>query len=219
VDYIWKSANLEGIAITFPDTEAIYNGLSIEGYKVDEIIAVNNLKRAWNFILDTIDLPININYICEINKYVGGDSLIRDAGKIRNIGVRMGGTNWKPEIPIESQTKEELNKIINNPSKLDRGVDLSLYLMRKQIFLDGNNRTAMLAGNHELIKEGIGILSVPIEKQRDFSYKLIQYYETGDTKEIKNYILKNCIDLYNPKTKKEKISIDTSKKKQKERER
>ena len=25
VDYIWKSARLEGLAVTYPDTEAIYN--------------------------------------------------------------------------------------------------------------------------------------------------------------------------------------------------
>lgn len=24
VDYIWKSANLEGIAVTYPETQAIY---------------------------------------------------------------------------------------------------------------------------------------------------------------------------------------------------
>lgn len=30
VDYIWKSANLEGIAVTFPETEAIYNGLNVQ---------------------------------------------------------------------------------------------------------------------------------------------------------------------------------------------
>jgi hypothetical protein len=44
VDYIWKSANLEGIAVTYPDTEDIYNGLAVAGMKVDEILAINNLK-------------------------------------------------------------------------------------------------------------------------------------------------------------------------------
>ena len=26
VDYIWKSANLEGIGVTYPETQAIYDG-------------------------------------------------------------------------------------------------------------------------------------------------------------------------------------------------
>lgn len=33
VDYIWKSARLEGLAVTYPDTEAIYNGMSVQGGK------------------------------------------------------------------------------------------------------------------------------------------------------------------------------------------
>ncbi len=31
VDYIWKSANLEGIGITYPDTQAVYNGMAVSG--------------------------------------------------------------------------------------------------------------------------------------------------------------------------------------------
>ena len=43
------------------------------------------------------------------------------------------------------------------------------------MFLDGNKRTAMLAGNAEMIASGCGIISVPIEKQRDFTMLLIKY--------------------------------------------
>ena len=31
VDYIWKSANLEGIGVTYPDTQAIYTGMAVSG--------------------------------------------------------------------------------------------------------------------------------------------------------------------------------------------
>ena len=54
VDYIWKSAHLEGLAVTYPDTEAIFNGLSVAGVSVKDIIAVNNLKHAWQFVLDIL---------------------------------------------------------------------------------------------------------------------------------------------------------------------
>lgn len=51
VDYIWKSANLEGIGVTYPDTQAIYNGMSVSGYTIEDINAVNDLKHAWQFYL------------------------------------------------------------------------------------------------------------------------------------------------------------------------
>jgi hypothetical protein len=72
IDYMWKSANLEGIAVTYPETEAIYNGLNVSGLKVEDIVSINNLKHAWQFILDTLDYPIDFKFICQINALVGG---------------------------------------------------------------------------------------------------------------------------------------------------
>ena len=66
VDYIWKSAKLERLAVTYPDTEAIYNGMSVSGVKVSEIVAVNNLKHAWQFLFDNLDYPIDFPYICKL---------------------------------------------------------------------------------------------------------------------------------------------------------
>lgn len=60
VDYIWKSANLEGIGITYPDTQAIYNGMSVAGYTIEEINAVNDLKYAWQFLLEHINEKMDI---------------------------------------------------------------------------------------------------------------------------------------------------------------
>lgn len=49
VDSIWKSANLEGIPVTFPETQAIYDGANVGHLRIDEIQAINNLKHAWQF--------------------------------------------------------------------------------------------------------------------------------------------------------------------------
>ena len=91
VDYIWESAKLEGLAVTYPDTEAIYNGMSVQGVRVSDIIAVNNLKRAWQFVLETLDYPTDYPFVCKINQCVGGDSLIIRAGYLRNVPVSIGG--------------------------------------------------------------------------------------------------------------------------------
>ena len=69
-----------------------------------------------------------------------------------------------------------------------------LYLMRKQIFLDGNKRTAMLIANKIMIENGCGIISIPINKQPEFYKLLIKYYETNNNEEIKKYIYDYCID-------------------------
>ena len=37
IDNIYKSARLEGIAVTFPQTEAIFNGVNVSTLKVDDV--------------------------------------------------------------------------------------------------------------------------------------------------------------------------------------
>ena len=194
IDYIWKSAKLEGLAVTYPDTEAIYNGMSVSGVKVSDIIAVNNLKHAWQFVLENLSYPIDYPYICKINQLVGGDNLIINAGFLRNVPVTIGGTSWHPDIPIESQIKEELSGICRIKNPTDMAITLMLYLMRKQMFLDGNKRTAMLAGNQVMISSGCGVISVPIEQQREFTTMLVQFYESNDMESLKAFVYDHCID-------------------------
>ena len=178
VDYIWKSANLEGITVTYPDTQVIFDGYSVQGYKVEEITAINNLKKAWQFLLNDIDLELNLAYICQINKIIG-EGIFYNPGIIRSTPVNIGGTTWQPPIPFESQIKEELDRVAGE-SNTERAINMMLYLMRKQIFLDGNKRTAMLIANKIMIENGCGIISIPIDKQPEFYKLLIKYYETNN---------------------------------------
>lgn len=194
IDYIWKSAKLEGLGVTYPDTEAIYNGMRAPNVKVEEIIAVNNLKHAWQFLLDNLDVPANYPYVCHLNKIVGGDNLIINAGFIRKVPVSIGGTSWKPDLPIESQIKEEIERVLSIEEPTERAITLMLYLMRKQMFLDGNKRTSMLAGNQVMIANGCGIISVPIENQPEFTKLLVEYYESGNMETIKDFVYRQCID-------------------------
>lgn len=72
-----------------------------------------------------------------------------------------------------------------------------LWLMRRQMFIDGNKRVAMLFANKIMIDNGCGIITIANELQEDFFTKLIKYYETNDMKELKLWIYNNCIDGIN----------------------
>lgn len=84
VDSLWKSAMLEGIAITFPETQKIYDGGNIEKLRIDEIVTINNLKHAWQFILSSINNEIDYNYILSIHNLVGSN-LVESPRKIKNL--------------------------------------------------------------------------------------------------------------------------------------
>lgn len=194
VDYIYKSAQLEGLGVTYPDTEAIFNGMSAPGVKVTDIIAVNNLKHAWQFLLDTLEPPLDYAYLCKLNQLVGGDNLVYNAGYIRKMPVSIGGTSWKPEMPVEDDIKANLTKLMSIENATERSIEIMLYCMRGQFFLDGNKRTAMLAANKEMIANGQGIITIPVELISEFTPLLVRYYETGKPEAVKEFVYNNCID-------------------------
>lgn len=200
VDYIWKSANLEGIEVTYPETQAIYDGGIVNGLTVDNIIAICNLKNAWQFILENKDINYNFNVLCHIHKLVA-DRLVleQDLGKIKTTPVNIGGTKWQPQFPIESQIIEELNSLLNqeDKSKTEIAIEVMLYIMRRQMFIDGNKRVAMLFANRIMIDNGCGIISIAQEYQPTFYEKLIKYYETNDMNDLKKWIYDHCIDGIN----------------------
>jgi hypothetical protein len=197
VDYIYKSANLEGIHITFPETQAIFDGVGVNGVKVEDIIKINNLKRAWQFMLDTLDRLTDFDYLCRLNMIIGSEGSIYGAGKIRAYDVKISGTNWQPQVPFECDVRNEMADILKMKSKTEKAITLMLWGMRRQIFIDGNKRTSMMIANKEMIKNGCGIISIPNEKIKPFYDLLIGFYETNDMEKIKNFVYENCIDGLN----------------------
>ena len=70
VDSIWKSANLEGIAVTYPETEIIIEGMAVQNMYIKDINSVVNLKHAWNFLLENVEYPIDLGYLCKLHQYL-----------------------------------------------------------------------------------------------------------------------------------------------------
>lgn len=193
VDSIWKSANLEGISITFPETQQIYDGGNVSHLRIDEIVTINNLKHAWQFILNSINTDINFNYISSIHSLVGSN-IVESPGKIRIYNVNMAGTKWRPDLPSMEKLENLLIDINKIESDTIRTIRLMLKLMKMQLFNDGNKRTAMLVANHELIKNGRGIIAIDEEDKIEFGERLIRYYENEDKlEELETFIYNKCL--------------------------
>ena len=194
VDTIYKQARLEGIATTFAETENIIEGGKVNNMTSDDVMKIVNLKHAWEFILNknVIQSQTNFALLCEINKLVQ-EGFYYSAGKIRSTPVSIGGTTWKPDLPIESMIKEELEDIFNSDlNTMDKAIELLLYTTKKQIFVDGNKRTSVIFANHYLISNGSGIIVIPSEKVEEFKTLLIDYYEGKDDKKIRKFLKNEC---------------------------
>ena len=194
VDNIYKSANLEGIAVTFADIYAFMNNVNTGNISVDDMLKLKGLKDAWEYVINHVTEELTIDFIKKIHFEVCKGQNIYPLGEFRDKGVGITGTSWRPKLPSECNYDEELKEILNNKNKLERCIDLFCWIQRCQMFLDGNKRVANLIANKEMIKNGQGIIAVPVEEIGNYLTKLTLYYESGDNTKLKEWIYDNCID-------------------------
>ena len=145
VSNIYNSAKLEGINTTYPDTKTILDGINVPTLKLDEINCILNLRDAWNYVLSNIDSDINLEFICKVNSYVSRNESL-EWGVLRTGKVGINGVDYIPDVPIKEKVVDEINSILREECATKRAINLMFYLMRSQVFWDGNKRTSMRLG-------------------------------------------------------------------------
>jgi Fic family protein len=193
VDYIWKSARLEGINVTFPQTYAIVEKAKVTGVDVGDILKITNLKHAWQMVFDTINEPLTLDDICRIHAEVARDEALM-WGKLRTGTVYISGTEYVPPVPTRESANEILKEAQTIQSPTERAIVIMFRLMKAQLFWDGNKRTSMLAANKLMIQNGCGIISVPNEKLEEFNEILCDYYTNDTLDKAVNFVYDECID-------------------------
>ena len=194
VDTIYNQAILEGIATTLSEIENIINGNKVNNMIVDDILKVVNLKHAWEFILNknVILSKTDYNILCSINKFVE-EGFFYLAGSLRTTPVKIGGTSWTPELPIEADIKDNLNSILSlDIDDVKKSIKLLLYVVKSQMFIDGNKRTSVIFANHYLISKGKGLIVIPDNLVSEYKNLLIKYYESDIDDEIMNFLMNKC---------------------------
>ena len=167
---IYDQAVLEGVATSFPQTEDIIDNGTVNGMTANDIQKILNLKHAWEFILDNDVIQAKSDYylLCHIAKLVN-EGFFANGGKIRGVPVTIGGSTYKPPIPVESIVKEKISDILSSEElPIDIAIKLCMYSMKTQVFIDGNKRASVIFANHYLIAHGQGFLVIPEEHVSEF---------------------------------------------------
>ena len=191
---IYEQAVLEGVATSFPQTEDIIENGTVNGITASDVQKILNLKHAWEFILDKDVLQVKSDYsvLCHIAKLVN-EGFFSNGGRIRGVPVTIGGTTYKPPLPIETVVIENIQSIIElDAPVLDKAIELCLYCMKTQIFNDGNKRASVIFANHYLIANAGGLLVIPENNVSEFKKLLVRYYEDKDNGEIKEFLKTKC---------------------------
>lgn len=190
---IYDQAVLEGVATSFPQTEEIIESGIVNGVSATDVQKILNLKHAWEFILDEDVLQSETNYymLCHIARIVN-EGFFYEGGRIRGVPVTIGGSAYIPPLPIESIVKEEIARIIGREKEvIDIAIELCLYCMKTQVFLDGNKRASVIFANHYLIAHGMGFLVIPEKEVSEFKKLLIAFYE-GENENVIGSFMREC---------------------------
>ena len=191
---IYDQAVLEGVSTTFPQTETILENGIVNGVKASDVLKILNLKHAWEFIVDpdVVASPSNYYLLSNIAR-LANEGFYQNGGLIRNVPVSIGGSTYIPPIPLELSVKEDIDNIIHSDIEdIDKAIELTLYSMKTQIFIDGNKRAAIIFANHFMISKGLGLLVVPENIVSEFKRLLIAYYEGKDEESIKIFLKEKC---------------------------
>ena len=193
VDNVYSNARMEGINITFPQTQTILDGTNIPSLKIDEIQCILNLRDAWKYTINHIQDAFNLDFICKINEFVARNESI-EWGVLRNGKVGISGTEYIPEIPEKEKINKDISNILNIENITERAIEYMLYGMRSQLFWDGNKRTSTICANKIMIENGKGVIRIPDKHLEEFNILLTDFYNTNNNLKLKDFIYNNCID-------------------------
>ena len=189
VELVYNTAYIEGCNVTFPQTQTIIDGAIVNGVTVDDIQTVLNLRDAWKYCIETIDVPITLNYICKVNEFVSRNESLQ-WGVLRS--GRVGVGDFIPSVPIEDEVLRELKRICGINEPIERALEYFAYGCKQQLFWDGNKRTSTIVASKILIEAGEGILTIGKEHAEEFHISLNNWYLKEELQPLKN-CLKKCI--------------------------
>ncbi len=191
---VYCGMKMENRAVTFPQTQTILNGVNVPNVQLDDIQAILNMRDAWKFLLNTVNEEVTFEYWCKLNEYIARNEAL-EWGKLRTGTVGISGTNYVPPVPEKEKTIEELKNILSSTSSsaTDKALEAFIWGARGQFFWDGNKRTSLLLANKILVSSGGGIMTITDKYMEQFNSLLLEYYNTGESRELKQFLYDNAI--------------------------
>ena len=191
---VYCGMKMENRAVTFPQTQTILNGVNVPNVQLDDIQAILNMRDAWKYLLSTAEEPITFEYWCKLNEYIARNEAL-EWGKLRTGSVGISGKDYEPPIPLKDKTAAELDEILSakDASATDQALSAFTWGTRGQFFWDGNKRTSLMLANKILILGGAGIMTVTDKYMEQFNSLLLDFYNTGEEKALKEFLYENAI--------------------------
>jgi fido (protein-threonine AMPylation protein) len=168
VNYTYESNRIEGNTLTMQETHMVVNqGITIGGKSMREHLEAINHSEAIDYLYDLVARRMDFNerVLKELHHLVLKGIDRENAGKYRNVPVRIGGASFVPAQPyLVPKLMEDVfvfyveNKDIMHPVVL--AAEMHERIVTVHPFIDGNGRTSRLVMNLILLSHGYTIANL-----------------------------------------------------------
>ena len=205
LDLVRRTMVFEGMVFSVGQTQEILGGGVIPHLDYALVCGVRNVNRAWNWVCSAKGYGVDtFEYLHSIvSEGVIRNPWLEGTFSDENTPVRISSSSYVPPLTTRREALNEFDKkltfVLNElkgyqpvESKVRVCLNLFIFLMKRQYFIDANKRTAYLFVNSLLRDFGTGkILLLPdLKNYETFNALLKKYYEGSNSKGINliNYL-------------------------------
>jgi len=197
LEMTYNSNAIEGNSLTLKETYLVISEeLTIKGKPLKDHLEAKNHTEALEYLSELIDKDkkhtISEQFIRSLHQLVVQDTDKEWAGKYRNSGVMITGTDHRPPeaLEIPRLIRELIEWVKTEKTKL-HVVELAALFHHKLVhihpFFDGNGRTARLAMNIFLLQAGYPLVIV-LKNDRKKYYRVLALADKGQYEPLVRFI-------------------------------
>lgn len=203
IDYTFESNKIEGNTLTLQETAMVVDkGITIGGKSLNEHLEAINHSEAFEFILELVKGKVEISEynLLQLHAIILKSIDKDNAGRYRNLNVRIGGSKHTPPEPylIRPQMEDLFNYYERMKSELHPlllAADMHYKLVTIHPFIDGNGRTSRLLMNLIAYQFGYPMINISGSyESRMGYYKALEINrEPSHQEAFREFILKEAI--------------------------
>lgn len=205
LSWTYNSNAIEGNTLTLIETKVVLEGITIGGKSLKEHLEVVNHRDAIEFVESLVAKKEALNEwnIKSVHQLVLKGIDQENAGRYRNVNVRIGGTSFVP--PGHLHVPEEMHKLMDwyeketkNLHPIEKAAQLHNRFVTAHPFVDGNGRTARLLMNFELMQNGYPP-TIILRDDRSAYYEVVEKGNYGQHDAFCRFVAKNveiALDSY-----------------------
>ncbi|MBU4332156.1 Fic family protein [Patescibacteria group bacterium] len=204
IELTYTSNAIEGNTLSRQETaQIVEKDITVEGKTLREHIEAKNTAEAYDFIKTIVNKKkIAENDILDIHRIVLQKIDDRNAGKYRNIAVRIAGSEVilpnSMKVPeLMGEFAAWLNQAKEHPVKI--ALDAHFKLVSIHPFTDGNGRAARLLMNLVLLINGYIPIFIKKEDRRKYISAIEKGQLTGDLDDYYEFLClaeEKAVDIY-----------------------